>query len=666
MKYRRDIDGLRALAVVPVVLFHAHLPVLPGGYVGVDIFFVISGFLITGILHREITNDTFTFADFYERRARRILPALIAVLTTTLVVAAALMLPDDFEDATTSAAAALFSVANILFWLDSGYFSGPAEAKPLLHTWSLGVEEQFYIFWPIILIVLARIKRPSLPLAIGIITIVSFTISEWQVQHAPDAAFYLLPSRAWQLAVGGGLAIGMITAPRSQRLATIAATAGLLAIVVAMLTFTPRTPFPGVSALLPTLGAALIIWSGTGQTPWVARLLSVPPMVGIGLISYALYLWHWPVFVLAKYVSREPLSGLSYVFLTATAVALAALTYRFIEQPFRRRDGAFPLPRLTKTLGGATVLLLAVSAWSYATSGIPNRLPEDARRIAAIEASFGIADDQCLNRGLERISNGDLCQLGEKNLADAAPGFLLWGDSHAEAMAPAFETLARTHGASGLYAARDACPPVMGATQWPTIRNKKCPAFQKAMLNQARRSGIRDVVLVARWNLYHNGWPETGIESAASADFLIHDAQTKMASVEENARVLARALRKTVATLRAANKRVWLVTQVPYVGFRVPTELALVAFSPVPQRRARPSPDAHRQRSKAVAQLFQELAKDRGVFILDPSHRMCARTTCRIESSGVPLYRDDDHLSREGAAFIVPTLIPLVDALTQH
>ncbi|MEL6289688.1 MAG: acyltransferase family protein [Pseudomonadota bacterium] len=700
MKYRRDIDGLRALAVVPVVLFHAHLPFMPGGYVGVDIFFVISGFLITGIIHREISENRFTFADFYERRLRRIIPALLVVLATTLLVGAAIMLPGDFEDTTDTAFAALFSFANFYFWADAGYFSGPAESKPLLHTWSLAVEEQFYLFWPILLMLFVGGLRRWLTPTLIALAVASLALAQWQVSQAPDAAFYLLPSRAWQLAAGGMIAIGTFHRPTSQQAAGIAAGIGLLTIAASILLLTPRTPFPGIAALPPTLGAALIIWAGlpprADAPPYptaVSRLLGTRALVGIGLISYALYLWHWPVFVLAKYVNRDELSVLQYAGLILLAVALAYLTYYYIEQPFRRRTGPFDMRRLGLTLGAGAAVIVAVAGVSRLTEGLPQRLPAEARAIAAAAASYGIASDTCLNRGLDRIARGDLCVLGKRGNSlgtTAASGasaaqatasqasasqasssrvperrFLLWGDSHAEALAPGIDFLAREAEATVQYAARDACPPLPGATQFPTARNAKCPAFLDAMRRVVEERNITDVILAARWNLYAGGWPAWGIESRQSEQFFLHDAETSSASLQENTRVLTRALRRTVTELTDQRRRVWIIAQVPYAGFRVPAELALARFSPIVSARAGPDPAKHDARAAPVTQIFDDLAQPGRVTILNPSQQLCAKTPCLLADGSTPIYRDDDHLSREGALLIAPSLAPIFAPLAQ-
>ncbi|MEO1695282.1 MAG: SGNH hydrolase domain-containing protein, partial [Pseudomonadota bacterium] len=243
--------------------------------------------------------------------------------------------------------------------------------------------------------------------------------------------------------------------------------------------------------------------------------------------------------------------------------------------------------------------------------------------------------------------------------------YLLWGDSHAEALAPGIDFLAREAEATVQYAARDACPPLPGATQFPTARNAKCPAFLDAMRRVVEEQDITDVILAARWNLYAGGWPAWGIESRQSEQFFLHDAETSSASLEENTRVLTRALRRLVTELTAEGRRVWIITQVPYAGFRVPAELALARFSPIVSARAGPDRAQHDARAAPVEQMLADLAQPDRVMILNPSQQLCATTPCLLADGSTPLYRDDDHLSREGALLIAPSLAPIFAPLAE-
>ena len=344
MRYRPEIDGLRAIAVAAVILFHAGFALFSGGFVGVDVFFVISGFLITSIIVEELKTGRFSVLRFYERRARRILPALFMVMAACIPFAYRLLSPDDLKDFAQSLAAICLFASNVLFWGESGYFDTQAELKPLLHTWSLAVEEQFYVVFPLLLMAAWRLGRGVLLSLIGAIAVVSLFLSVDEVRNFPSAAFYLLPSRAWQLLVG---ALASFVADRWQaadvrqsavRLAHEAVGwGGMAMIVLALFLFDERTPFPGLNAALPTLGTALVLLGASDRTS-VGRMLAWRPLVGLGLISYSAYLWHQPLFAFTKHALLADLPTDLAIVLCAATIVLACLSWRYIEQPFRDRS----------------------------------------------------------------------------------------------------------------------------------------------------------------------------------------------------------------------------------------------------------------------------------------------------------------------------------------
>jgi len=344
MRYRPEIDGLRAIAVAAVILFHAGFALFSGGFVGVDVFFVISGFLITSIIVDDLKAGRFSVVRFYERRARRILPALFAVMAVCVPFAYQLLSPDDLKDFAQSLAAICLFASNVLFWGESGYFDTQAELKPLLHTWSLAVEEQFYVLFPLLLVAAWRLGRRWLPVLIGGLAVWSFGASVAEVGSFPAAAFYLLPSRAWQLLVG---ALASWLADRwrpadarrpSGRLAgECMGWAGMASILLSLFLFDERTPFPGLNAALPTLGTALVL-VGASEGTSVGRLLAWRPLVGLGLISYSAYLWHQPLFAFTRHALLADLPADLAAVLCAVTIVLACLSWRYIEQPFRDRS----------------------------------------------------------------------------------------------------------------------------------------------------------------------------------------------------------------------------------------------------------------------------------------------------------------------------------------
>lgn len=379
MQYRDEIDGLRGVAVLSVVLLHAAPGVLGGGYLGVDVFFVISGFLITGICLDELARGEFSLLRFYDRRARRILPVLILVVAACLPMAWFFMLPDPLENFGQSVLATMLSLNNALLTLTSGYWDLAAEFKPLMHTWSLAVDEQFYILFPLLLIVLYPVMKHRLIAVIWIIVIGSFTACILLVEHYPKSTFYLLHTRAWELGVG---ALGAFWEHRKRAAPNeVLSVLGLAAILASVVVFDEHTRHPSYPTAIPVLGTLLVLLFARDGT-WVARVLRVQILVGIGLISYSLYLWHQPLFAFARILSFEEPGPLTFLGLVPVALVLSYLSWRFVEQPFRRRSAGsakrFVMFCATATLG------LSALGWSlHIGQGFPGRVFDTDREMTA-------------------------------------------------------------------------------------------------------------------------------------------------------------------------------------------------------------------------------------------------------------------------------------------
>ena len=339
--YRPDIDGLRAVAVLAVVLFHADAAVLPGGFVGVDVFFVVSGFLIARLIEAECMAGVFSFAGFYERRIRRLIPALAVVFAVSTGLALALLSPSQLEHFAGSLLAANLLGANIFFWRTSDYFAVAAEWQPLLHTWSLSVEEQFYLLFPLALVTLRRFGRRNLLAVLCAVACVSLAAAVWGAVQAPVAAFYLLPTRAWELVLGALIALAPL--PRSRRRAGREATAltGLALIAAATLGVTGPAAAPLAAILLAAAGTALLVHAGGCGGHSVATMLAAPPLVALGLASYSLYLWHWPLLVFARHAAAtRDLPPATTAAVVGLALLLALGSWRWVERPFRARRHA--------------------------------------------------------------------------------------------------------------------------------------------------------------------------------------------------------------------------------------------------------------------------------------------------------------------------------------
>ncbi|PID45835.1 MAG: acyltransferase [Proteobacteria bacterium] len=372
MQYRAEIDGLRALAVVPVVLYHAGISGFSGGFVGVDIFFVISGYLITSIILSEQANAQFTLAGFYERRARRILPALMLVTLLSSIAAWYLLLPNELVDYGQSVASVGVFASNILFWLQSDYFAAESEFIPLLHTWSLAVEEQFYLVFPLFMMAtIAWLKRRRL-LVLGIIGIISLLYCEWAWRNAAEANFFLIPSRAWELLAGVFCALYL--QHHSLKQLVIRQVGGLLGLgllLYSIFVFDKNIPFPSLYTLLPVLGTALIILCVDSET-MVGKLFSLPALVGIGLISYSAYLWHQPLFVFARMSSMDVLSVYLLLGLSALSFVLAFVSWRWVEQPFRNRSW-LSQKQVLWMAGGCSVVLVSLGMIFVLNEGFAGR-----------------------------------------------------------------------------------------------------------------------------------------------------------------------------------------------------------------------------------------------------------------------------------------------------
>lgn len=373
MKYRREIDGLRALAVLPVIFYHAGFELFGGGYLGVDVFFVLSGYLITSIIVEEQSTGSFSILRFYERRARRILPALLLILIACLPAAWFLLVPAASKEFSQSLLAVLGFLSNIFFWRDTGYFNTASELKPLLHTWSLAVEEQFYLFYPLFLIVVSRLENFRKALIIALVAVCSLILSQWQVFARPSAAFFLLPTRAWELLLGALVAnylcIGTTQAP-PRWFREIGSVIGLLMLVMSVLFFTQNTPNPGFLTLVPTAGTCLMILWATPAT-LVGRLLGSRWPVGIGLLSYSAYLWHQPLFAFTRHaLLGNPTPELMFA-LSILAILLAYGTWILVERPFRNKESV-TRSKLIKTTLFATVFLACFGIADVASDGFRN------------------------------------------------------------------------------------------------------------------------------------------------------------------------------------------------------------------------------------------------------------------------------------------------------
>lgn len=628
MTYRPDIDGLRAVAVLSVVLHHFGLG-LPGGYVGVDVFFVLSGYLIASLMLADLAAGTFSLADFWERRIRRILPALFVVVAASFAMGWFTLVPRAYEMFGRSVQGLLAIKANHFFARHTDYFSGANDSKPLLHTWSLAVEEQFYLFVPLLFWAVARCGRRAWLGPICWAAAASSFACGWYGTTAWDGkAYFYLSARAWELLAG---VLAAVYLPRIRHaphaLSEFLAGAGLVAVIVPCFVFDSATPFPGWAALVPVAGTVLIIAAGAiSQRPTlVGRLLASRAAVGIGLISYSLYLWHWPLLVFARQQGWNIATAAGQALLLITTFASAYVTFRWVEQPFRRRRLAQTRPRLfALTAVGAVALFLAGHSLR-SSHGLIERLPPETRQLAAtsapIENYFKLHDTSQVPEGLLRIG-----------AAEVKPTVLVWGDSHAMMLLPALDEMFRSAGVAARCAVNPSRPPILhfeGLARADSVAESN--AFGAAALRYACSPEIDVVVLAGIWSSYFN-YPG-----------------------------FADNLRQTIDALHAAGRRVYFVRDVPKYDFDVAAVLIYKSWYRQNLQELVISQAEYDRQNRGVAALSPYLA-EQGVEMLDPIPYLRGGRA----ADGIPpfdergaFYSDNNHLSLHGSHTLQPMFVEL-------
>ncbi|RWK60067.1 acyltransferase family protein [Mesorhizobium sp.] len=611
MKYRRDIDGLRAVAVLPVVLFHFGISAIPGGFTGVDIFFVISGYLITGSLLDDLERGQFSIISFYWRRARRILPALIFVTLLTCIAALFILLPSDLHEFSLSVIAASTFWSNIYFWKTSNYFSIDAELRPLLHTWSLSVEEQYYIFAPILMFLIYRYFAKRwltilLPIILG-----SFVLAVMATWLAPNAGFYLLPTRVWELMLGAVLMLKRPPPLSNRFLMELVGLAGFGLLAIGFFAISESDPFPGYNALYPCLGTALLIYVGQNSPSTTAtRILEVRPLVWIGLISYSLYLVHWPINAFAHYLSLQKLDPSMTVAMTVASFALAAFSWKYIEQPFRqKRSFTAPVPIFALSAGAIALLCVGGAAGALG-NGFPQRFPDYAQQRIPV-GDWG--NGTCFNEGSSRIESW--------NIEDCTRtrGFpttvLLWGDSFAAHYVSGLDANINQLQANIVEYTYAGCPPIL---TYFSYARPDCMRFNQQALKVIQDAGIKTVVLSGRWTDYE----------ARSFD----------------------GLQQTIDTLRGRGVRVFVIGQSP----QFITDVRKIAFFAKRENLDDTSwpmamdPDIN-NRVRAFT---------KGATFIDPLNFLCSAGRCSYADAGQFLYFDYGHFSSIGAALAVSKYWP--------
>jgi peptidoglycan/LPS O-acetylase OafA/YrhL len=629
------------MAIAAVVLFHAGVWPFRSGYVGVDIFFVISGFLIGGVIYRGCRSGSFSFADFYARRARRILPMLILVVGVSLAAGLLLLTSSELKRLAESSASAAAAVSNFYFWKTQTYFSQDARLDPMLMTWTLGVEEQFYLAFPLILLLVSKLRDRMHLLMLTILTLASLVLSVAISATAPTAAFYLLPTRAWELGAGALLAVWRAQGGKApgRTAGNALSVVGLLAIGLAVTAFNETTPYPGAAALLPVLGATALIAS---EGSWINRnALAHPVPVAVGLISYSWYLWHWPLMAFAHICSVQPPTVWVLSAVALVALLLAAVSWKFVEQPFRRTAR----PRRATILGfaAASLCLIAVSVGLSVADGLPQRLPP---QVAEIEAAVSTThDNPCVAYGpAPKMVPGCM------SLDPRLPVVAIVGDSHAGALAPGLQALASQSGWGVDVFVKSSCRPLLGTT----VRRAAQPRFaedcaqfmDRAFARIARDPAIVSVLLAGLWD----GPLINPPDEERYYDLNDPDGLTP------GARLLAVGLENGIRQLTAVGKRVFVAVDVPFWPFdaarRSTTEAIPVraAVERLLEGSRVPSTANPRNASSDLSEsIVADAVSATSAKLVDVPAALCPGGACQYRDGAAIFYADRSHLTSEGA-----------------
>ncbi|WP_395334904.1 acyltransferase family protein [Novosphingobium sp. BL-8H] len=671
LAYRREIDGLRAIAVLAVVLFHFSVPGLQGGFVGVDVFFVISGYLIGGLLVDELAHSgKIDLVAFYMRRIRRLAPAFFAMALCSWIVGWFVLLPFEYRNFGKELIASSVWASNVLFYREAGYFDIGAENRVLLHTWSLSVEEQFYVFLPLCLMLVASLRRNggAIAICVGLLWAVSLAACVVLTPTHPTATFYLFPYRAWELLSGVLVALALrhpaLKARLTPHLAQALSWAGL-ALVLVSIAVVRSADFPGWQALLPVVGTCALI-AGTGvageRRGQVTRVLAHPALAFIGVISYSLYLWHWPVLILSRYWRdgyRSPGESAAWL---ALVFALSMLSWRFVEQPFRRG----PHPHPVKLLGGMTLagtMAVALGFMIWSGNGLSDRFSPDTR--VHITASSGFLQDtsRCSQAAEGPLAGITTCAIGP----EGPPQVLIWGDSHLRAQMDGLALAAREAKSPGVIIWHAGCPPLFGIAKQESAatpdEDRACLTDNLRIRDALRHfPSVRRLLLVGRWSYYADG-----IGVGRDANNVIRLSAIDGSGLprgEAQSALFGAALRMTIGELAHDGYQVFLLRQVPELPFYnspiVAREMAHGRLTADQARRLATVsiPDAL-ARQRLAEDAIDPLVAAGNVRLIDPWPRLCA-AQCSGMQRGVSFYFDNNHMTYAGAVALRDLFLPFL------
>jgi peptidoglycan/LPS O-acetylase OafA/YrhL len=631
MQYRREIDGLRAIAVLPVILFHAGFSWFSGGYVGVDVFFVISGYLITSILLNDLDKGTFSIVKFYERRARRILPALFFVMLCCMPFAWMWLAPQELKNFSQALVAISFFSSNILFWRKSGYFGPAAEENPLIHTWSLAVEEQFYIIFPIMLLLLWRFGKRPIFYIIVFLSFTSLALAEYGWRNHPSANFYLLPTRAWELGIGAICAFLLYHQP--VRKSSTASLIGLGLIGCSIFLFDETTPFPSLYAIIPVIGTALVILYADNKSLAI-RVISNKFFVGIGLISFSAYLWHQPLLAFARIRSEIEPSPLLMLGLSFVSLILAAFTWKYIEQPFRTKPNTFAKTRKQifsySALG--TVLFFSTGIYGHLQDGLSSRSAPSGKTFAEINVS----EKTRVNHGLNIDCEGEFttsknCRTGDN------PTVMVWGDSFAMHLMQAVRASESLGGRDVIQFTKSSCAPVFGLAKVGRTKSwaEGCIKFNNQVKDWlSQNQTVEYVLLSSPMNIIHSRTlNEEGEFSEPSTKLTLNSAN------------------KVAEFIQSLGKKAIFISPPPTTGEDLSKCSSYnLIFGTGEDFGCEFAVDEVSQQYVEIMDFLK--SENFKLPVIDLSSYICNDVTCETYISKINIYRDTGHLSHAGSQYI--------------
>jgi peptidoglycan/LPS O-acetylase OafA/YrhL len=664
LEYRPEIDGLRAWAVLPVVLFHASLPGFSGGFIGVDIFFVISGYLITTILLTELNNDSFSIINFYERRARRILPALFVVVISCLPLAFIWMSPDQLLRFGKALVAVPTFISNFLFWQESGYFAEIAKETPLLHTWSLAVEEQYYIAIPMILWVLWYYTRKWIFVIFALGSIASFIIALQLHKYGSSTAFFFSMSRAWELGAGSLLALLNRNGLTSHRWGDFLTFTGLFLLTIGFVFIDEASVHPGYLTVIPVIGTALIIQFARADG-WISKtFLSNRLFNEIGRMSYSLYLWHYPLFAFAHLYTQGELSPTVILLLLVLTAVFAFASYRFVEKPLRNKT-KFGRAFIFTFAGTMSATVITLGFWLTSSNGLPSRYPDEVVKALTPE---GLTNDCSWTSPLPEYPQIKVCAFGDTS---AKRKVVLWGDSHASATWAALNDSLKDKRLKGWYMSNNYCNRIVTLYESSSASDndiKQCQSSLEVMSKMLADANLSSIVIAIRWTYrlypvegaigsynFDNG--EEGVESAMAGYSYALDKDGKLSISPEDK---SRAMQDFIRYFEKFGANVIVQYPVPEVGWDVPSYLHkhYLNSGELPKSLST-SFDRYKARNKFVIDNLDAVGKQDKLFRLYPQDVLCntlVADRCVAYLDGVTYYMDDDHVSKLGSTMLIDTI----------